>query len=501
MIFPVILAGGSGTRLWPLSRKRFPKQLLKLGSDRTMLQETLHRLTHIAEMGKPVVICSEDYRFMVADQLRTLGVDNGTIVLEPMGRNTAPAVAVAAELISREDKEGVLLVLPADHFIADRAAFQKAVETAASAARSGYLLTFGIIPDAPETGYGYIRKGAPLKGADGEHPLVRIERFVEKPDLETAVGYVTSGAYCWNSGMFVFQAAAILSEMQRWVPEMVAACRRAVAEGTTDLDFFRLGRAAFEACPADSIDYAVMEKTDRGAMIPLAAGWNDIGSWEALYQVGARDDAENVIQGDVLIHDVHRSFLHAESRLLAAVGLESHIVVETADAVLISPRDRVQDVKILVNALSDRGREETVSHKTAYSPWGISETLVRSERFRVNRVTVKPGAVMSFQKHFNRSEHWIVVRGTARVIRGDQEIILGEDRSTYIPPGVAHQISNPGRIPLEVIEVQTGSYLGEDDIVRLPDTGSMSRSNGIKALEHPVEKPVEPGLGGPELDG
>jgi len=471
MIHPVILAGGSGTRLWPLSRELYPKQLLGLVTDNTMLQETLLRLAGIEELIAPIVICNENHRFMVAEQLRAINLNHADIILEPMGRNTAPAAAVAALRALSSGNDPLLLILPADHFIRDTGAFHQALQTGIHFAEQDRLITFGIVPEAPETGYGYIKKGQILAhpGPDESPIAVAIDRFAEKPDLDTAVAYINSGDYCWNSGMFLFRAKTLLREMENWAPEMVTACRHALEKGRKDLDFFRLDRSAFEACPSDSIDYAVMEKTARGVMIPLQAGWSDLGSWEALWQAGKKDAHDNVVQGDVLLHDVGNSYLRANSRLIAAVGLKDHIVVETADAVLISPRSKVQDVKILVNKLKKACRAESVTHKTAYKPWGETENLVTSERFQVNRLTVKPGAVLSLQKHFNRAEHWIVVRGTALVIRGEEEMILKENSSTYIPHGLPHRLSNPGKIPLEIIEVQSGDYLGENDIIRLED--------------------------------
>lgn len=471
MIHPVILAGGSGTRLWPLSRELYPKQLLKLVTENTMLQDTLLRLTGIAELGAPIVVCNENHRFMVAEQIRALGLNHADIILEPVGRNTAPAAAVAALRALSSGNDPLLLILPADHFIRDTAVFHRALQTGVRFAEQDRLVTFGIVPEAPETGYGYIKKGRALDepGPDKNSIAVAIDRFAEKPDLDTAVAYIDSGDYCWNSGMFLFRAKTLVQEMENWVPEIVAACKHALAKGKKDLDFFRLDCGAFEACPSDSIDYAVMEKTARGVMIPLQAGWSDLGSWEALWQAGTKDAHDNVVQGDVLLHDVGNSYLRADSRLVAAVGLKDHIVVETADAVLISPRSEVQDVRSLVDKLKKARRIESVTHKTVYKPWGTTENLVKSERFQVNRLTVKPGAVLSLQKHFNRAEHWIVVRGTALVIRGEEEMILKEDSSTYIPHGMAHRLSNPGKIPLEIIEVQSGDYLGENDIIRLED--------------------------------
>ncbi|MGE0086251.1 MAG: mannose-1-phosphate guanylyltransferase/mannose-6-phosphate isomerase [Desulfococcaceae bacterium] len=472
MICPVILAGGSGTRLWPLSRELWPKQLIELTGEHTMLQDTVLRLKDFAGMQPPMIICNEKHRFMVAEQLRMIDIRAASILLEPVGRNTAPAVCLAALKAVSAGDDPLLLVLPADHFIKDIKAFHQALETAAHFAEQDFLITFGIVPESPETGYGYIRKGKELS-ARGDARITgaafAIEQFVEKPDAKTAEQYLKSGAYCWNSGMFMFRASAVLAGMEKHVLDILNACRNAMEKGKEDLDFFRVDTAAFEACPSDSIDYAIMEKTDKGAMVPFQAGWNDLGSWEALWQTGAKDSQGNVVQGDVLLHDVHDSYLHAGTRLLAAVGLENHIVVETADAVLISPRSRVQDVKILVNRLKSASREETVSHKKRYMPWGSAETLVKSGRFIIKRVKVKPGAVISLQTHFNRAEHWIVLSGTAQVIKGNEEIILTEDRSTYIPPGMPHRLVNPGKIPLEMVEVQSGSYLGEDDIARLED--------------------------------
>ncbi|MEE4355632.1 MAG: mannose-1-phosphate guanylyltransferase/mannose-6-phosphate isomerase [Desulfococcaceae bacterium] len=470
MIYPVILAGGSGTRLWPLSRELYPKQLIELVGSHTMLQDTLLRLKDFEGMQAPIVICNESHRFLVAEQLRSIQSESSGIILEPVGRNTAPAVCIAALQAIQEEEDPLLLVLPADHFIRDVPLFHLALQTAEYFARQEYLITFGIVPESPETGYGYIRKGEKLRAEKKDSRLqeaVRIARFVEKPDTATAEEYLRSGEYCWNSGMFLFRASTVLAEMEKFVPDIVGACRKSLEKGKADLDFFRLDKEAFAACPGDSIDYAIMEKTDRGGMVPFQAGWNDLGSWEALWQVGEKDEYDNVVKGDVLLHDVHHSYLHAGTRMLAAVGLENHIVVETADAVLISPRNKVQDVKILVNKLKSAKREETISHKKRYMPWGSSEILAKSEHFIIKRVKVKPGAHISLQKHFNRAEHWIILQGTAQVTKGEEEIILTEDRSTYIPPGVPHRLMNPGKITLELVEVQSGCYLGEDDIVRL----------------------------------
>ncbi|MEE4112542.1 MAG: mannose-1-phosphate guanylyltransferase/mannose-6-phosphate isomerase, partial [Desulfobacteraceae bacterium] len=407
--------------------------------------------------------------FMVAEQLRQIDTEANSIILEPVGRNTAPALAVAAIRAMQTGDDPVLLILPADHHIQLTAEFQRVIASGHAYAQAGRMITFGIVPEKPETGYGYIKMGEPLPPAGGDLTAVSIAAFVEKPDLATARRYVASKAYCWNSGMFMFKASQVVNELDRLVPDIVAACRQAIHKGRSDLDFFRLEKAAFAACPSDSIDYAVMEKTERGAMLPLAAGWNDLGSWEALWQVGEKDGLDNVVKGDVVLHDVGDSYLHAEHRLIAAVGLKDHIVVETSDAVMISPRDRVQDVKGLVDQLKAQNREETRTHKRVYRPWGTVDQLVVGNRFQVNRITVKPGGVLSLQRHFNRSEHWIVVRGSAQVTKADEQLLLKEDSSTYISAGIAHRLENPGKIPLELIEVQTGGYIGEDDIIRLED--------------------------------
>lgn len=465
MIIPVILAGGSGTRLWPLSRKLYPKQLLPLVDERTLVQNTIERLQGLDGIAEPIVICNEDHRFIIAEQMRAMGVSPAAIVLEPAGRNTAPAVAVAAMLAQRLGPEAELLVLPADHLIGDPAQFHDAVRQAAAHAAAGHLVTFGIVPSAPETGYGYILQGPALAGSTAR----AIERFVEKPDLATAETYVASGQYFWNSGMFVFRASSVLAELERLAPAIVESCRKALDLAGQDLDFLRLDREAFAACPEDSVDYAVMERTDKGVMIPLACGWNDLGSWDALWQAGGKDEDGNVTRGDVVLCDVHDSYLHAETRLLAAVGLQNHIVVETSDAVLISPRDRVQEVKKIVDKLKAEQRIEAVSHKKVFRPWGHYESIGDGARYQVKRIVVTPGQVLSLQKHFHRAEHWVVVQGTAVVTRDSEEILLRENESVYLPLGAVHRLSNPGKIPLELIEVQVGSYLGEDDIVRFED--------------------------------
>lgn len=467
MIIPVILAGGSGTRLWPLSRQLYPKQLLPLLGEHTLVQDTVLRVQGLDEIAPPIIICNEDHRFIIAEQMRALGVKPRAIILEPVARNTAPAVAVAALHALAADDDPTLLVLPADHLIETPLRFHDAVVQAADLARHGYLVTFGVRPSAPETGYGYILQGETV---DDHNAVARkIERFVEKPDLTTAEEYVRSGLYYWNSGMFVFQAATVLGELKIFAPAIVDACARSFQEAGRDLDFLRLDTAAFAACPEDSIDYAVMEQTAQGVMVPLDCGWSDLGSWDALWQAGAKDESGNVTHGDVVLCDVHDSFLHAETRLVAAVGLENHIVVETSDAVLISPRDRVQEVKKIVDKLKAEHRIETVSHKKVFRPWGHYESIGEGGRYQVKRITVTPGQVLSLQKHYHRAEHWVVVQGTAVVTRDGEEILLRENESVYLPLGAVHRLANPGKIPLELIEVQVGSYLGEDDIVRFED--------------------------------
>ena len=468
MITPVILSGGAGTRLWPLSRELYPKQLLPLTGTRTMLQQTLLRLEGLAA-GAPVVVCNEAHRFLVAEQLRQLKIEPHATLLEPFGRNTAPAIALAAHaalkgLAAPPEAPGpLLLVLPADHVIRDIAAFHTAVRAAVAAAEAGQLATFGIVASAPETGYGYIERGAPSGTA------FRIARFIEKPDSERAREFVASGHYYWNSGMFLFRARRYLQELERFAPEMARICEQAFRGARADLDFTRIDAALFEACPADSIDYAVMEKTAEAVVVPLNAGWSDVGSWSSLHAASDADAHGNVTHGDVISEDTQGSYLYSQSRLVAAVGLKDHVVVETKDAVLVAPKDRVQDVKKLVARLKERKRTEHALHREVFRPWGSYDSLESGPRFQVKRLKVKPGATLSLQMHHHRAEHWVVVAGTARITRGDEVFLLEENQSTYIPIGVKHRIENPGMIPLEIIEVQSGSYLGEDDIVRFED--------------------------------
>ncbi len=471
MLIPLILSGGSGTRLWPLSRELYPKQLLPLVGERTMLQETAERVIGLPDLAQPIVVCNESHRFMVAEQMREQGSTPQAIILEPVGRNTAPAVAVAALVAidrARKSKAGgdadpILLVLPADHVIRDVKAFQAAVAVGCVEAAAGKLVTFGVVPDRPETGYGYIRR------AQGAGPAYAVQQFVEKPDVATAHSYVDSGEYYWNSGMFMFRARVYLAELKRHAPAMLSACEDAVAASVRDLDFTRLPNAEFGACPSDSIDYAVMEKTDGAVVVPLDAGWSDVGSWSALQDALPRDAHGNVTTGDVLMEDSTGCYLHSTSRLIGAVGLKDHVVVETKDAVLVAPRDRVQDVKALVAQLKKQGRYETALHREVFRPWGSYDSIDNGERFQVKRLVVKPGATMSLQLHHHRAEHWIVVSGTAQITRGEETFLLGENESTYIPMGTKHRIANPGKVELHIIEVQSGSYLGEDDIVRFED--------------------------------
>ena len=464
MLTPIILSGGAGTRLWPLSRELYPKQLLALTGERTLIQQTALRLEGLSAAA-PVVVCNEAHRFLVAEQLRQIGIEPAAMVLEPLGRNTAPAIALAAQaaLGAARADDPLLLVLPADHVIRDVPAFQKAVRAALGPAGAGKLVTFGIVPSAPETGYGYIQRGA-RQGA-----AYAIARFVEKPDAGRAEQFVASGEYYWNSGMFLFRARRYLEELERFAPEMARVCAEAFAAARSDLDFTRIERERFEACPADSIDYAVMEKTDDAVVVPLDAGWSDIGSWAALHAACEADAHGNVARGDVICEDSEGCYLYAESRLVSAVGLRNHVVVETKDAVLVAPKDRVQDVKKLVHRLKEAGRYEHSLHREVFRPWGSYDSIESGPRFQVKCLKVKPGGVLSLQLHHHRAEHWVVVSGTARITRGDEVFLLEENQSTYIPIGVRHRIENPGKIALHIIEIQSGSYLGEDDIVRLED--------------------------------
>ncbi len=465
-ITPVVLSGGSGSRLWPLSRAGYPKQFHPLVDDHTMIQQTVERVSG-EDFAAPLVICNEEHRFIVAEQLRQIGREPAAILLEPEGRNTAPAAALAALTLVAEDADAVMLVLPSDHVIGDEAGFRAAVARAAEVARAGHLVALGVEPDRPETGYGYIRVDGPLAGHDG---AARIERFVEKPDLRTAEAFLAEGGYLWNSGIFVFSAAGYLEELARTRPAMVEACRAALAGARQDLTFTRVDAKAFKASPSDSIDYAVMEKTRNAAVVPIAFGWNDLGAWSALWDIGHKDGDGNVTRGDVLLHDTRDSYAHSDHPLVTVVGLEGVVVVATDDAVLVADRAKVQDVKTIVTRLKAEGREEHNLHTTVYRPWGCYRGIDRGERFQVKRITVQPGEKLSLQMHYHRAEHWIVVSGTALVTRGSEEFLLKENESTYISAGQTHRLENPGMLPLDLIEVQSGSYLGEDDIVRFEDS-------------------------------
>ncbi len=461
-MLPVILAGGTGSRLWPLSRSSHPKQFLPLLGEQTMLQATLARLEDMEDIDPPLVLCNDEHRFLVAEQLREQGIDNPQIVLEPVGRNTAPAIAIAALVTVERDPEALLLVLPADHLIPDTAAFHHAVEQGRTTAEQGYLVTFGIVPTGPETGFGYIRANP----GDG---CLTVDEFVEKPDSATAETYLKSGAYYWNSGMFLFKAARILEELEKYAPDILDSCRASLAESARDLDFTRLAPESFTACPNTSIDYAVLEKTEAAALIPLDAGWNDIGSWAALHDVERDAETGNVLRGDILVEDVRDCYIRSEGRLVAAVGVANCIIVETPDAVLVADKSRSQDVKTIVERLKKADRGECNFHRRVHRPWGFYEGVTRSDRFLVKHIIVNPGAALSLQMHHHRAEHWVVVKGTAKVTCGDEVRLISEDQSTYIPIGSVHRLENPGMIPLEIIEVQSGSYVGEDDIVRLED--------------------------------
>jgi len=463
MLIPVILSGGVGSRLWPLSREFYPKQLLALLGEQTMLQNTMLRLQGLADMSPPLIVCNEVHRFLVAEQLRVMGCNPMHIILEPIGRNTAPAVAIAALAAQARDAEALLLVLPADHLIEAAETFCQVVTAGIQAAQNHQLVTFGVVPNHPETGYGYIKAASVTTG------IAPVSQFVEKPDLATAERYVQSGDYYWNSGMFLFRAATYLAELQKFAPDMFNACQHAYQHAEHDRDFLRLDKAAFSACPSDSIDYAVMEKTDAASVLPLDAGWSDVGSWSSLWAVSEKDAQENVCLGDVLTSDTTGCYLRAEHRLLATVGLHNHIVVETADAVMVAHRDRVQDIKKIVAQLKADKRQEADLHRKVYRPWGSYENIEVGERFQVKLIVVNPNASLSLQLHYHRSEHWIVVNGTALVTCDDEQFILSENQSTYIPLGKKHRLENPGRLPLEIIEIQSGSYLGEDDIVRYED--------------------------------
>ena len=465
MIYPVILSGGVGSRLWPTSRALYPKQLLPLVSERAMLLETALRVSGRDRFADPIIVSNDEHRFIIAQQMRDAGITPLAHILEPQGRNTAPAAAAAAAFVQTQDPKGILLILPADHHIDDVDAFLDAISRGIGFAEAGKLVTFGVPPSGPETGYGYVKRGREL----GNGGAFAVERFVEKPDAATAESYLAEGGYDWNAGIFMFRADTILEEMRKHCPEIAARAGEAVVKGVRDLDFLRLDPRAFAECPSDSIDYAVMEHVSTAVVVPVAMGWSDIGSWSALWEIGEKDAMGNVIAGDVIAEETRDCFVRAESGLVATIGLENLIVVETGDALLVAARDRVQDVKRVVERLAEAGRTEHQAHNRVYRPWGFYESLNSGERHQVKHLMVYPGAALSLQMHHHRAEHWVVVRGRAEVTVGDQVKTLEENESTYIPIGTKHRLANPGEEPLSIIEVQSGSYLGEDDIVRFDD--------------------------------
>ena len=465
MILPVIMAGGTGSRLWPLSRELYPKQFLAVTGDQSMLQQTLARLSGI-EHQAPLLICNEEHRFIAAEQLRLGGFKHSGIILEPVGRNTAPAIALAALQALKnvsDEEEPILLVLAADHLIENVDAFQATVAKALPYAQDNQLVTFGIVPTAPETGYGYIKAGEAVGDA------FFVDQFVEKPDLDVAKSYLKSGDYFWNSGMFLFKASCYIEELKKFRPDILKACEQAMMSTESDMDFIRVSKSEFELCPDDSVDYAVMEKSKTVKMVPMDAGWSDVGSWSALWEVSHKDKNQNYIKGDVFTFDTKNSYIHSESKFISTVGVDNLVIIETKDAVLVANKDKVQNVKDVVNYLKNSGRTEHKIHREVFRPWGKYDSIDFGERDQVKRITVKPGEKLSIQMHHHRSEHWIVVSGTAKVTNGDKTFLVSENESTYIPLGTIHALENPGKISLEMIEVQTGGYLGEDDIVRFED--------------------------------
>ncbi len=494
-IQPIILSGGAGTRLWPLSREHYPKQLLPLVSEQSLLQQTLTRLRGLEKakdcsLAAPLVVCNEEHRFLVMEQLRAIDHAPWCVILEPIGRNTAPALTLAALALEEKDNDAVMLVMPADHVVTDHAAFHAAIVRGALAAVKGRVVTFGIVPTSPHTGYGYIEVGTSL--ADDEPSLPapplphRIARFVEKPNAATAQEYLAAGTYLWNSGMFMMRVDVWLRLIERLEPAIMAACRAAYSKGQRDNHFYRADGALFAACPANSIDYAVMERITgahsvaeyEALVIPLDAGWSDVGAWPALWEISPQDAAGNVLRGDVLARDTRNSLVLAEHRLVATVGLKNVVVIETADAVLVANKEQAEEIKGVVSQLKRDHRKEGIEHRRVYRPWGTYEGIDRGERFQVKRIVVNPGAKLSVQMHHHRAEHWVVVKGTARVTKGDESFLLTENQSTYIPLGVLHRLENPGKLPLEIIEVQSGSYLGEDDIVRFEDVYGREQGDG-----------------------
>jgi mannose-1-phosphate guanylyltransferase/mannose-6-phosphate isomerase len=474
MVIPVILSGGSGSRLWPVSREHYPKQFLNLHKDNvSLLQEAALRLKGVTNAGDPIIVCNEEHRFLVAEQMHQLGFKKSQIILEPCGRNTAPALALAALAVAKTDPEAELLIMPADHVIKDVKAFADAVEKGRLLSQQDKLVTFGIAPTSPHTGYGYIKRGQALEGG------FSVKAFVEKPDLGVAESYLASGDYLWNSGIFLFKASNYLAALKAYAPDILTNCQAAYEQRSEDMDFLRVAEEAFAQCRSESIDYAVMEHTNQAAVVPMSPGWSDIGAWDALHELRSSEDKENgnAIHGDVMLHETNDSLVYSESRLVAAVGVNNLIIVETDDAVLVADRRQAQNTKLIVNALKAAGRKECQSHQQVYRPWGHYRTMVLTDSFQVKEIVVKPGGQLSLQMHHHRAEHWVVVQGTAQVTQGEghgdvsnlHSFLLSEDESTYIPLGTVHRLENPGVIPLKLIEVQTGSYLGEDDIVRYND--------------------------------
>ena len=473
MIVPVILSGGTGTRLWPLSRSSYPKQFLSVGTRRSLLQETALRVAGDG-FAAPIVVCNEEQRFLVAHHLLEAGLSPAKILLEPAARNTGPAATAACLYLSLTEGP-LLLILPADHVVGDVAAFRRAIVAGAERAREGSLVTFGIRPDRPHTGYGYIEAGRRLSSAGSDAACHAVRRFVEKPDAATAQRYVESGRHYWNSGIFLFQAGAFLREVETFAPEILTACREAVDRGADDGDFFRIEAEAFRRAPDLSIDYAVMEKTTTATVVPVEMGWSDVGSWSALWEVAKKDASGNVIEGDAVLHDVADTYVHTEGPLIAGIGISEIVVVATEDAVLVAPKDRAEEVRILVDRLKSAGRTEHDTHRLVHRPWGSYRTISRGDRYQVKEIIVKPGAALSLQMHHHRAEHWVVVEGTASVVRGEETLLLSENQSVFIPVGTKHRLANSGRQPLRLIEVQSGSYLGEDDIVRFEDDYGRAR--------------------------
>lgn len=468
-LVPVVLSGGSGTRLWPMSRHFYPKQFIPLTGEESLFQATLRRLKGLPNLVFPVVVGNDEHRFMVAEQLRQIGIEDAKILLEPVARNTAPALCAAALEVCENFGDAVMLVLPADHVIHDVSAFHSAVYAGIWASEREHLVTFGIVPDRPETGYGYIKQGQVIEVGATDLPVCAVHAFVEKPDSTKAKEYVAKNGYLWNSGIFMFKASSYLAELQRHAPEIHSACTEAYQRRHKDLVFVRLDSACFTKSPSDSIDYAVMENTRNAVVIPLQAGWSDVGSWHSLWRAEPHDEKGNIEVGDIITDDCDHCYLNAAHRMVAAIGLKDMVVIETADAVLVAPQNRAQEVRLIVERLKASHRGEAMLHRKVYRPWGAYEGIDVSARFQVKRITVKPGYSLSLQMHHHRAEHWIVVKGTARVLRGEEVFLLSENESTYIPIGIKHRLENPGKIPLEIIEVQSGSYLGEDDILRFED--------------------------------